>query len=342
MLAPGYSTAIETGILLMLRSCLRLIVVLGLVLLTPHPGHTQPEPNGRPTRPPGWEYRPSPGNEAPAFAFDPCPGCGYHDSAYVAIRCESGKAPAMTLNPNDQGGRLTRLEGQQVVMELVIDGVRYGFRMLVEVGPTGPIMETTVPSEHPMFQTLADGNRAVLNGPGGALSMPLRGSDAAIRRWADACNAQVAAPPPPAPPAGGIASLGPTPPGKGEAAMAPPAPVAATPVVPEVALRARVDAFLARHYDGIRRSGYTIRLVDLNDDGSPEALVEFVFESGQCGAANCPLEILDLSGPSPRQMFDGVAIEANPRPLNSRTGGWRDIRLADGSTLRWGGGRYHR
>jgi hypothetical protein len=330
----------------MLKSRLHPLVMACAILAWAQTSSAQPDPNGRPTRPPGWEYRPSPGNEAPAFAFDPCPGCSYHDSAYLVMRCEVGKSPAMTLNPADQGGRLTRLENQTVTMDLTIDGVRHRFRMQVDVGPNGPIMETAVPSEHPIFQALADGSRLVLSGPGGAIAMPLTRSGEAIRRWADACNAQVAAPAPRAGPAAPMAALGPTssPSGAPSPAPKPAAPAAsapAGPAVPEATLRARLAAYLARNYEGMPRHGYTAQFVDLNGDGIAEVLLSLNYDSGQCGAANCGFEILDLTGPSARALFGGFAPDAGMRALDSRTQGWRDVRLDIGQVLRWRNGEYH-
>ncbi|WP_431285439.1 LCCL domain-containing protein [Humitalea sp. 24SJ18S-53] len=105
----------------------------------------------------------------------------------------------MTLNPPDQNGHLSRLRNQSVLMELIVDGTRHPFRMQVDVGPAGPILETSVPSEHPIFQSLADGRNVVLAGPGGSVTMPLTRSGLVIRQWANACNAQVASPQPRAP-----------------------------------------------------------------------------------------------------------------------------------------------
>ncbi|MBW6399728.1 hypothetical protein KPL78_17845 [Roseomonas sp. HJA6] len=315
----------------------------------------QPDPNGKPTRPVGWEYRPSPGNQLPAFAYDLCPGCYYEDSALIAVTCPVGRVPEMTLHPPDNRAALTRLENQMVEISLVIDGFRHGFRLRVDLGPTGPLMTTPVPSEHPMFQALADGRMLVLAGPGGSVNIPLTGSGAAIRDWARACNAQVAAPPPRAAPAAPMMTLGPAPsrdPSSGSssssAAAAPapaPAPVAppAAPVaqgVPEATLRARFAAYLAREYSGIPRNGYAVQFVDLNGDGIAEALLDINYDSGWCGARNCPMDILDLSGAAARPLFGGLVASPGSRPLDSRTQGWRDVRLADGHVLRWRNGKY--
>ena len=109
--------------------------------------------------------------------------------------------------------------------------------------------------------------------------------------------------------------------------------------VPEATLRARLAAYLARNYDGMR-NGYTVQLVDLNGDGIAEALLNITYDSGWCGASRCPFDILDLSGGAARALFGGLVASPGSRVLDSRTQGWRDIRLEAGTVLRWRDGQY--
>lgn len=73
------------------------------------------------------------------------------------------------------------------------------------------------------------------------------------------------------------------------------------------------------------KAKFSIKMVDLNGDGKPEALV-IDNSPDSCGSHGCAANILDLTGPKARSMADllGFDLEALP----SKTGGWRDIALS--------------
>ncbi|MXQ14102.1 hypothetical protein [Microvirga makkahensis] len=118
------------------------------------------------------------------------------------------------------------------------------------------------------------------------------------------------------------------------------APVSAQ-VANETALRAKVTQFIRRHEKeaGIpleKDAKVSTRLVDLNADGTPEALV-IIRDANSCGSRGCSAFVLDLSGPRASSIGDLIAetLEALP----SRTGQWRDISV-NGHRIRFRGGRY--
>lgn len=91
----------------------------------------------------------------------------------------------------------------------------------------------------------------------------------------------------------------------------------------EAALRKKVEQFF--HGDPIfQEKTASVRFVDLNGDGTPEALV--VFSGPQdCGSRGCNANVLDLRGPAAKDIGDFIAWDLQPLP--SRTRGWRDISL---------------
>lgn len=109
----------------------------------------------------------------------------------------------------------------------------------------------------------------------------------------------------------------------------------------ETALRAKVTQFIRQHENeaGIpleKNAKVSTRLVDLNADGTPEALV-IIRDANSCGSRGCTAFVLDLSGPTANSIGDLIAetLEALP----SRTGQWRDISV-NGRRIRFRGGRY--
>jgi len=108
-------------------------------------------------------------------------------------------------------------------------------------------------------------------------------------------------------------------------------------------LRAKVQRFVA---DFVRTSGvrgarpprHSTKFVDLNGDGTPEALV--VLQGALfCGARGCSAWVLDLRGTKARSIGDFTAATLDVLP--SRTGRWRDISL-NGVRMRYRNGRYRR
>jgi Protein of unknown function (DUF3828) len=91
----------------------------------------------------------------------------------------------------------------------------------------------------------------------------------------------------------------------------------------DVTLRKKVEQFLGADLPA-EESKASIKFVDLNGDGVPEALV--VSEGPQdCGSHGCSAFVLDLSGPAAKDIgsFIGFGLE----PLSSQTRGWRDLSL---------------
>ena len=84
--------------------------------------------------------------------------------------------------------------------------------------------------------------------------------------------------------------------------------------------------------DQILQGKTTIRFVDLNGDGAPEAIV---IRSGpqDCGSHGCSANVLDLRGPAAKDIGDFIGFDL--QPLSSQTRGWRDITLTgNGSSAR--------
>lgn len=127
------------------------------------------------------------------------------------------------------------------------------------------------------------------------------------------------------------------------AAMGLTAGVSAVRAENEAALRAKVTRYIAEFERGTGLKGApkpdaAIDLVDLNGDGTPEALV--VLKGGTyCGARGCTAFVLDLRGPKARSIGDFIAAEL--RALPTKTGGWRDIDL-NGYRMVYRSGKYTR
>lgn len=98
------------------------------------------------------------------------------------------------------------------------------------------------------------------------------------------------------------------------------------------ALRAKVTQFIKAE----ENAQVSTRFVDLNADGTPEALVIVRTPDG-CGSRGCEAYVLDLRGPAARSIGDFIAHKLEA--LSSRTGGWRDISV-NGHRIRFRGGRY--
>ena len=107
------------------------------------------------------------------------------------------------------------------------------------------------------------------------------------------------------------------------------------------ALRKKVTQFLATYQ---RKTGLpqkelkaSIQFVDLNGDGTPEALV-IVNDPQECGSHGCSAFVLDLRGPAAKDIGDFTAFAI--QPLSSRTRGWRDISLMGKKRFRFNGRVY--
>ena len=90
----------------------------------------------------------------------------------------------------------------------------------------------------------------------------------------------------------------------------------------------------------LNKTEVSIQLVDLNGDGTPEAL-GIVRDSTWCGSGGCTAFALDLSGPVARSIGEFLAVKLEA--LSSRTNGWRDISQHSrgvGRRLHFRGGQY--
>jgi hypothetical protein len=174
----------EVGLSMLLRllACFTLLAC-GL-------GSALAQGNGRPTRPPGWEFRPAQGVNPPAFAYDPCPGCYDEDLSYLIVSCPGGDLAQVMVQPPDRANVLARLEGRTVDIILDIDGRRYALRGPLEGGPNGSTMTARLDPRVPLIGALAAARRLRMISPGNAGSedLPTQGSGAAIRRWMQACG----------------------------------------------------------------------------------------------------------------------------------------------------------
>jgi hypothetical protein len=104
----------------------------------------------------------------------------------------------------------------------------------------------------------------------------------------------------------------------------------------DAAARKKVEQFLGADSQGKT----TIRFVDLNGDGAPEAIV---IRSGpeDCGSHGCSANVLDLRGPAAKDIGDFIGFDL--QPLSSQTRGWRDISLTgnqNSARLRFNGKVY--
>ncbi len=98
----------------------------------------------------------------------------------------------------------------------------------------------------------------------------------------------------------------------------------------EIALKKKVT----QYFHGAAASA--IRFVDLNGDGTPEAIVEFD-DPEDCGSHGCSVSVLDLRGPTAKSIGDFISFSLEP--LSSRTRGWRDISVY-GVRFRFNGRAY--
>jgi hypothetical protein len=104
----------------------------------------------------------------------------------------------------------------------------------------------------------------------------------------------------------------------------------------DAAAKRKVEKFLGPDSHGKA----TINFVDLNGDGTPEAIV---IRSGldDCGSHGCAANVLDLHGPAAKDIGDFIAFGL--QLLSSQTRGWRDITLVGNgknATLRFNGQVY--
>ena len=89
----------------------------------------------------------------------------------------------------------------------------------------------------------------------------------------------------------------------------------------DVAAKKKVEQFL-RAGDPAKELKASIKFVDLNGDGIPEAIVVST-DPQDCGSHGCSTNVLDLRGPAAKDIGDFIAFDL--RPLSSRTRGWRDL-----------------
>jgi hypothetical protein len=94
---------------------------------------------------------------------------------------------------------------------------------------------------------------------------------------------------------------------------------------------------MRRTEPGLTERDYLLTLVDLNGDGTPEALIVHR-NLTHCGAAACSAAVLELSGPAVREILIEVGGETFTA-LASRSEGWRDLGV-DGALVQYRGGRY--
>jgi hypothetical protein len=88
----------------------------------------------------------------------------------------------------------------------------------------------------------------------------------------------------------------------------------------DVFARKKVEQFLQKDSGSAAKA--SIQFVDLNGDGTAEALV-ISGDSQDCGSHGCAAFVLDLRGPAAKDIGDFIAFDL--QPLSSRTRGWRDI-----------------
>jgi hypothetical protein len=101
----------------------------------------------------------------------------------------------------------------------------------------------------------------------------------------------------------------------------------------EFTLRKKVTQFLAVFQKGLppsKESDTSIKFVDLNGDGIPEALV-IINDPQWCGSHGCSAFVLDLRGPAAKDIGDFTAFDL--QPLSTQTRGWRDISVIGTSVM---------
>jgi hypothetical protein len=81
----------------------------------------------------------------------------------------------------------------------------------------------------------------------------------------------------------------------------------------------------------VKELNTSIRFVDLDSDGTPEALVT-INDPQWCGSHGCSAFVLDLRGPAAKDIGDFIAFDL--QPLSSQTRGWRDISMFGNNSKR--------
>ena len=106
----------------------------------------------------------------------------------------------------------------------------------------------------------------------------------------------------------------------------------------DLAARRKVEDYVQKNSSLPKEA--TTKFVDLNGDGTPEALVIFA-DPNDCGTHGCSAFVLDLSGPAAKDIGDFIAFDL--QPLSSKTRGWRDISVIgsrNGTRVRFNGQVY--
>lgn len=186
------------------------------------------EPNGRPTKPPGWYHEAAAGDSEPALFYDVCPGC--HDETWwpVVARCKAGGGGMLELRLPDPGYRGQQLIGRVVSVELTVGSWRQTLRAKVEETMGGTMVQRPVRPDDALFDALSSGAQLVVAGPMGADRFALRGAGQAVDGWRRACRGPQAAEDP-LPARVGRATVGPFAPSDSLAPVAPAGPAALEP-----------------------------------------------------------------------------------------------------------------
>ncbi len=91
----------------------------------------------------------------------------------------------------------------------------------------------------------------------------------------------------------------------------------------DVTAKKKVEKFLGAGLPA-KELKASIKFVDLNGDGIPEAIVMST-DPQDCGSHGCSTNVLDLRGPAAKDIGDFIAFDL--QPLSSRTRGWRDLAI---------------
>ena len=99
------------------------------------------------------------------------------------------------------------------------------------------------------------------------------------------------------------------------------------------AYRAKAVAYMLGNGDGLlmSKAKISVKLVDSNGDGIPEALV-MDSNPSSCGSGGCAANILDLTGSKARSMADLLGFDLKVLP--TKTGAWRDVLLVSRHTTK--------
>ncbi|MEM7742097.1 MAG: hypothetical protein AAF409_00185 [Pseudomonadota bacterium] len=106
-------------------------------------------------------------------------------------------------------------------------------------------------------------------------------------------------------------------------------------ITPESPERTKALAFAAAYAGGDIPEIRSLKLIDLNGDGAPEALM--ILGGKFCGARRCDGFVLDLQPEKPRAI--GRWAVATIRPGITKLNGWLDLEV-NGATMRYQGGEY--